>query len=150
MNSPAALLNRCALGMTFSDQLMTAIADDEVECVRSLMSASRDLNVRCDEGASVIYGAILGGNTSIVRLLLENGADPNFVADEPAATIYADRPLDLAKQCRFLLDWDKYSPIVELLKQFGATETNRPEITDAEVERRAREWQSFAENSSVS
>jgi hypothetical protein len=128
--------------MPFSDQLMTAIANDNVEQARSLVSNGGDLNIRCDQGASLIYGAILKGNISIVRLLLENGADLNFVAYEPAATIYADRPLDLAKQCRFLVDWDRYNAIVTLLKQFGATETDRAEITDAEIERRAREWQS--------
>jgi hypothetical protein len=129
--------------MTFSDQLMAAINDGNFEEVNSLINGSADLNVRCDQGASVIYGAILIGNISIVKLLLENGADPNLVALEPAAWIYADRPLDLARQCRFLLDWDTYNPIVELLSQFGASGTTRSQgITEAEVERRARDWQS--------
>ena len=108
----------------------------------SLISGFHDLNVRCDQGASVLYAAILRGTISIVGVLLENGANPNLVADEPAATIYADRPLDLAKQSRFLLDWDRYNSIVELLKQFGASESNRATMTSAEIERRARQWQS--------
>ena len=123
---------------------MAAIHDDNIEKAISLVSGSHDLNTLCDQGASVIYGAILRGNLPMVQLLLEKGANPNLVAREPAASIYAERPLDLARQCRFLLDWDKYDPIVQLLKQFGACETNAATITDAEVERRARKWQSQA------
>jgi hypothetical protein len=52
--------------------------------------------------------------------MLEHGADPNLQADEPAATIYTERPLDLALQARFLMNWDKYDPIVKLLERFGA------------------------------
>jgi hypothetical protein len=121
---------------------MTAIADANIEETASLIKHSHDLNDRCDQGASVLYGAILLGNISIVRLLLENGADPNLIAHEPAAFVYDDRPLGLAKQCRFVLDWDRYDPIVRLLKQFGASDSNsNPDVTDAEIERRAREWQ---------
>jgi hypothetical protein len=42
-------------------------------------------------------------------------------AEDPGATIYAEKPLELAEQARFLLDRDKYQPIVEPLDQFGAT-----------------------------
>jgi ankyrin repeat protein len=86
----------------------------------------------------------LKGNLAIVRLLLEHGADPNFVADEPAATLYAEKPLELAMQARFLIDWDKYNPIVELLKTFGATDSEgqRESVDALEVrEQRARVWQ---------
>jgi hypothetical protein len=46
----------------------------------------------------------------------------NQVAHEPAATSYAEKPLNPAGQARFLLDWDKYDPIVKLLEAFGATD----------------------------
>ena len=51
---------------------------------------------------------------------MRSGADPNFVAEEPGATLYAENPLLLTAGARFLLDKDKYQPIVELLNQFGA------------------------------
>src|SRR5262245_24916782 len=119
--------------MTLSDECMTALADGNVEAAISLIEQLPDLNDRCDEGCSVIYGAILEANVAIVRLLLEKGADPNLEAYEPAAIIYAEHPLDLAKQCRFLLDWDRYNPIVALLKEFGATETNSAGVPDVEI-----------------
>ena len=76
--------------------------------------------------------------------MLEHGADPNFLADEPAAFIYTDKPLELATQARFLMDWDKYHPIVKLLEEFGATDVDgqADSYDDFEGrERRAREWQ---------
>lgn len=57
----------------------------------------------------------------LVRLMLEHGADLNFVAEEHAATVYAEKPLELAEGARFLLGRDKYKPIAELLSQFGAS-----------------------------
>ena len=76
--------------------------------------------------------------------MLEQGANPNFLAEEPAASIYTEKPLELAMQARFLMDWDKYHPIVKLLEEYGATDADgRVEsIGDLGVcERRAREWQ---------
>ena len=53
--------------------------------------------------------------------MLEHGADPNFLTEDPAATIYPEKPLELALGASFLLDRDEYQPIAELLIQFGAT-----------------------------
>jgi hypothetical protein len=75
--------------------------------------------------------------------MLEHGADPNLVADEPPASIYTEKPLDLAHQARFLMDWDKYHPIVKLLEAFGATnDIGEVEKDSKIVALRAREWQS--------
>lgn len=102
--------------------ILTAIADGQIEEAKRLVLTGIDLNVRCCEGASILYPAILTGSVSLVRLMLEQGADPNLTAQEPAATVYAEKPLELAMQASFLLDQDKYDPLVKLLKQFGATE----------------------------
>ena len=108
-----------------------------------LIEKGIDLNYRCDQGASALFGAILQGNVSIIKLLLEHGADPNLVADEPTAIIYTEKPLDLAREARFLMDWDKYHPIVKLLEAYGATNDNGEAQNDSKaVELRAREWQS--------
>jgi hypothetical protein len=75
--------------------------------------------------------------------MLEHGADPNLVSDEPASSIYTEKPLDLARQARFLMDWDSYHPIVTLLEAFGATNDKGEVENDSKaVELRAREWQS--------
>ena len=126
------------------EQLMTAIVEDNVGEVQQLVRGGLELNARCDQGASALYGAILQGNISIIRLMLEHGADPNLNADEPAATIYTEKPLELAMQARFLMDWDKYYPIVKLLEEFGATCSDGcvESSDDLKVcEERAKEWQ---------
>ena len=127
------------------ERLLTVIAASDLVEAKRLIRGGLDLNVPCDQGASALYAGILSGDVALVRLLLENGADPNFLADEPAASIYTEKPLELAMQARFLMDWDKYHPIVMLLEEFGATGADgRVESRhDFEArERRAREWQS--------
>ncbi len=126
------------------EQLMGAVVEDNVEEVQELIQNGIDLNSRCDQGASALSGAILHGNLSIVQLMLEHGADPNLLADEPAATIYSEKPLGLALQASFLMDWDKYHPIVKLLESFGATDCDGRVESDENSkarEIRAREWQ---------
>jgi ankyrin repeat protein len=125
------------------EQFMTGVVENDVSEVSRLIESGIDLNYRCDQGTSALSGAILQGNPIIIRLMLENGADPNLVADEPAASIYTEKPLDLGRQARFLLDWDKYHPIVKLLEAFGATNDNGEVEKDSDaVELRAKEWQS--------
>ena len=125
------------------EQLMSAVVESDVEEVRRLIENGIDLNNRCDQGASALFGAILHGNPIIIQLMLEHGSDPNLLADEPAATIYAEKPLDLACGARFLMDWDKYHPIVKLLEDFGATDcSGQVEKDSRTVEVRARVWQS--------
>ena len=126
-----------------NDQFMTAVVENDVGEVTRLIESGIDLNYRCDQRASALSGAILEGNLIIIGLMLENGADPNLVADEPAASIYTEKPFDLARQARFLMDWDKYHPIVKLLEAFGATNENGEVENDSKaIELRAREWQS--------
>ncbi len=126
------------------EQLFTAIAESNFDEAKHLIQGGIDLNAPCDQGTSVLYSAILSGNVSLVQMMLEHGADPNFLADEPAASIYTEKPLELAMQARFLMSWDKYHPIVKLLEEFGATDIDgQVESSDdfEARERRAREWQ---------
>ncbi|HZE73072.1 MAG TPA: ankyrin repeat domain-containing protein [Pyrinomonadaceae bacterium] len=85
-------------------QPMTAVVESDVKEVKRLIENGIDLNNRCDQGASALFGAILHGNPIIIRLMLGHGADPNLLADEPAASIYTEKPLGLARQARFLMD----------------------------------------------
>ena len=122
------------------EQLTTAVVENDLRKVTALIESGLDLNYRCDQGASALFGAILVGNPIVIRLMLEHGANPNLVADEPAATIYTEKPLDLARQARFLMDWDQYHPIVKLLEAFGATNSDGEVSIDSEaVELRATE-----------
>jgi hypothetical protein len=97
-----------------------AIAENRIEEAKRIVLKGIDLNAPCDQGASVLFPAILSGEISLVRLMLDHGADPNFVAQEPGATIYAEKPLELAEQTRFLLSRSKFHPVVELLREYGA------------------------------
>lgn len=124
------------------EEFLNAIVKNDVRAVTRLIESGIDLNYRCDQGASVLFGAVLIGNPIVIRLLLEHGADPNLVADEPASHFYAEKPLELARQARFVMDWDKFQPIVKMLVEFGATNTEGETGDDSPaVELRAREWQ---------
>src|ERR1044072_6503854 len=104
------------------ENLLAAIASEQFDEARRLVCSGLDLNLRCAEGASSVYPAILNADVTLIRMMLEHGADPNFVADEPAASIYTEKPLELAKQARFLMNRDKFDPVVKLLEEFGATD----------------------------
>lgn len=104
------------------DALMQAIYRNDVAEVEQIIERGLELNYPYDEGASLLYTAILDGRLGIVQLMLEAGANPNFVAEEPAASVYAEKPLDLALQARFLMDWEKFAPIVKTLIDYGATD----------------------------
>jgi len=132
---------------TLHDQLLAAIDKDDVKKASQIIANGIDLNVACSEldGAPVLFFAILKGNYLMVKLMLEHGANPNYWADEPVATIYTAKPLDLARQARLLMDWDRYHAIVELLEKFGATDedgkVDSSELLDkTKVE--AKNWQS--------
>jgi len=129
------------------DKLLTAIDTDDIETASNIIRSGIDLNVTCDElqGAPALFLAILKGNLSLVELMLKHGADANFQAEEPAASIYTEKPLDLAIQVSMLRDWEKYHPIVKLLKEFGATDEYGQIESDDEMESRkaeAHKWQS--------
>lgn len=124
--------------------LLDAIAADRYDEVQRILATGVDLNAPADEGASPLFAAIVHGNVEIVRLLLDRGADPNFEAGEPARAVYAARPLDLAQQTRFLVDWDKFQPIAALLVERGATDASGASETPEEAAAReapARTWQ---------
>ena len=128
------------------NKLLSAINEDDLETARELVAGDVDLNVPCSEiqGAPPLFLAILKGNLAMVKLLLDHGADPNYRAEEPAASIYAETPLRLAMGARFLLNWDQYHPILQLLENFGAVDEAPAQTADEfrQTEVEARRWQS--------
>ncbi len=126
------------------DKLLDAINCGDVTEAERLINSGLDLNNPCDQGAPPLYAAILNGHHALVQKMLDLGANPNYCADEPAASMYTEKPLDLAMQARFLMDWDRFHPIVRTLLEYGATDFDgRRETPDdlAARERRAREHQ---------
>ena len=127
--------------------LLDAIDKDDLETATHLVARVVNLNVPCAEldGAPALFLAILKGNLRMVQLLLDHGADPNYCAEEPVATIYDENPLSLAKGARFLLNWDQYEPIVQLLEKFGAVDEGAPTESrqgPEKIEAEAKRWQS--------
>jgi len=112
-----------------------------------LVAGDINLNVPCPkiQGAPPLFLATLKGNSAMVQLLLQHGADPNYRAEEPTASIYTETPLALARQARMLMNWDKYHPIVQLLETFGAADEYAPIETQDSLEQtkaEAKRWQS--------
>ena len=103
-----------------NDLLYQAVETSDVQQIRKLATSGSDINTPCDNGATVLFLAVLKANIEVIRTLLELGADPNFQAAEPALSVYADTPLELALQARVVMDWEKYNPIVQLLIDNGA------------------------------
>lgn len=127
---------------TAYDELLAAINGGDAAEAERLIETGLNLNSPCDEGATPLYAAILNGHHSLVRLILDRGVDPNFVADEPAASMYTEKSLDLAMQARFLMDWEKFDPIAKTLIEYGSTDfdgnTESPDQL-ALIRQRARE-----------
>ena len=128
------------------DQLLAAIENEDLAATRQILAKGIDLNMPCADlaGAPPLFFAILKGNYTLVELLLEHGADPNYRADEPVASIYTAKPLDLARQARMLMDWDRYHSIVKLLEDFGATYEDGQIDSSELVEKskvEAKKWQ---------
>ncbi len=120
--------------MELFDKLADAIVQNNIVEVEQIISDSFALDETDEDGAPVLYTAIMHGNLQIVRLLLERGANPNFVAEEPAATIYDEKPLNLVQGLRFLVNWDEYQPIAKLLVEFGATDSEgRTDISEDDL-----------------
>jgi ankyrin repeat protein len=100
--------------------LQSAIGLSDVAAVRRLLKEGADLEHPDDDGCTPLFYAVLVGEPSVLRVLLEAGADPNAVAPEPGCTLLADTPLHLAEQCAFLMDKEKYERVVDMLRVYGA------------------------------
>jgi hypothetical protein len=99
------------------------------------VAAGADINSRCNQGASVLFHACIAGDVETVRLLLDLGADPYLEAEEPAAIFYATKPLELVMSAQFLMDWDRYTPVFELLLARGASDWTTGKVpTPADTE----------------
>lgn len=61
--------------------LSGAIANNSIE-IASLLVKKTDLTIVDDSGLSLLYHAVISGRFEILSLLLENGADPNFVCTQ--------------------------------------------------------------------
>ncbi len=55
--------------------------------------------------------------------------------------MYADTPLEVVLQARYLMDWEKYNTIVQLLIDYGASDHTIEPEKEALIRQRALDWQ---------
>jgi ankyrin repeat protein len=122
-----------------------------VKTASEILNRGIDLDVPYAEldGAPPLFFAVLKGNPEMVQLLLQHGPEPNYTADEPVASIYSAKALNLARHARMLMDWEKYHAIVKLLERFGATDEDGQTDSDDRIDKikaEAKRWQSQKQN----
>ena len=112
-----------------SSNIFNLVADEEYASLKELLVSGgnsneiyNDKSYEHDVGITPIYLAVLSGNVEILKLLIEHGANVNYaIPDEYVSQdVYAENPLSLALQARFLMSKEKYGPIVKLLEENGA------------------------------
>lgn len=88
------------------DKLFTIIQDKTCDVISYIISKSDTINYQDDEGKTALIYAVLIGSSSIVKLLLDNGAD-------------ADRHDNTGKTALMYAAENNYADIVEMLIKSG-------------------------------
>jgi ankyrin repeat protein len=77
--------------------LQHAISQGHDNCVRFLLAAGADVSQKTrDNGRGVLELAIMSQNEDVVRLVLEHGVSPNYVANENSVSLNKSFYLALA------------------------------------------------------
>jgi ankyrin repeat protein len=102
-NSPAAIGKKD--GFVPSTPLLLAIGNGPEEIVRSLLAAKADANVPDETGATPLYNAVVGrDSTSLVALLLDHGAEVNARNHEGKTPLWVACQLGRVSMASQLLD----------------------------------------------
>ena len=77
-----------------------------------------------ENGETLIFHAVIGAQLKVLELLINKGADVNYQISDNyfSHDCLAENPLSLALQCRFLMDYEKYDPVVKILEKSGAVD----------------------------
>jgi ankyrin repeat protein len=112
--------------------LLISAATGNLELVTFLISVHADVNIRNWEGATPLAAAAMAGQTGIVKVLLEHGANPNLAFSSSDAVL--GTPLLLAAS-------NNHLDIVQMLLAHGADpcwKNSTGENTDSRVYRDPR------------
>ena len=93
------------------NKLIDAVLHSDVGAIRKAVASGVDLN-EIENGMTPLLFAIYRGDLDVVRLLLDNGADPNL---RPDPSDPSHSPLRHAE------DDFGLTTVAELLKSYGAT-----------------------------
>ena len=105
------------------------IAEGKFEELENALTSGEDPNELYDKnpedneyGITPLFLATIKGDLQIVDLLIKFGANVNhqIPEDHMAHDVYAPNALSLASQARFLMDKEKFDPIVKTLIKNGA------------------------------
>jgi len=107
--------------MTKSEASGLHAAANDPAALHGLIEAGADVERRDNWDCTPLFYAVLEGNLESLEALIRAGADVNAIAGEPGCTMLASTPMNLALQCRNLVDWAKYDPIVKCLEEAGAS-----------------------------
>jgi ankyrin repeat protein len=72
-----------------SDALAIAVMNDDVKQMQAALAAGADINASLGEGRTPLISAVMMTKPAAVKFLLEHGADPKHVAQEPAGNALA-------------------------------------------------------------
>ncbi|KAF4549045.1 Ankyrin repeat-containing protein 10 [Elsinoe fawcettii] len=99
-----------------SQPIHSAAVGDSVGCIKALLEAGVDVNVRNRTGRTPLHWAAESGSVKAVKFLLKNGAD--WVAEEEAGLTARDLA-ELKKQEEAYFLKDRLDRIIDLLQEGG-------------------------------
>ncbi|MEI6057267.1 MAG: ankyrin repeat domain-containing protein [Lentisphaerota bacterium] len=110
---------------------------DDLKLIEFLIDLGADVNYRDKDGGSVLLDACMTHYSEPVKLILEKGADPNFLIDgyrTPLEWAMMDKGYHKLEFCNDVnsLDWQYYENlkvIIDLLEQYGAKTKDELEKT---------------------
>jgi ankyrin repeat protein len=132
--------NPNAVASNGSTALTMAVSQGQVEAIRMLLGGGADVDAKTTDGSTALLLAALNCDRAVIKVLLESGANPNAARNGYTALMSLGK--DDAEVARMLLDhganvnaksdngstalgqsrYKHFANVVEVLRQFGATE----------------------------
>src|SRR5579883_40908 len=97
--------------------LIIAVANDDIAAVDTMLARHSDVNARSQHGATPLSTACAVGDTMLIRLLLDHGADINPVHDPKGSRYYRRNVLPLSAALNTKRD---FGAVADILLRYGA------------------------------
>lgn len=106
--------------MSAQEQFWGALARRDIPSLKQACAGGANINALDAEGATALFHVCVRGDLALGECLLQLGADPNISADEPTASMFCENLFDVVTQSQFLIDWETFTAIAQMLVQYGA------------------------------